>query len=123
MKLAWLIPAADITDQDRERLEKMMGNYGAWSKAKDTITTEEDALKLLALEVVGRHRPLMIERFKHKFNVLRHQREMHELYTSPLFREGYRKVPDQGSGEAELPVPKVHKPGKNRRARQAPAVP
>ena len=100
---------------DAETLSVCLSNYVKWSKFKDRmIITERDAKKALVLEILGAHRPLMIERIKHRFNILRHKREMNELYTCELFREAYRAKAEKPVRAEGVAVPKVRQPRKSR---------
>lgn len=111
----WMAPVT-MAEGDYERITPALANYNAWSNIKSAIiVTEMDAKIALVIEVRTKHRPLLIERIKHRYNLLRHKREMNELYRSELHREGYRESVDTGVPQEKVAVPEVRKSGKNRR--------
>lgn len=119
----WLKEAYPVLPADERRIAPALSHYNAWTNLKNSlVVTEKDAMQALILEVRNKHRPLLIERIKHRFNTLRHKREMHELYSSELHREGYRGTLGAPVQAEEVAVPEVCKPGAKRSPRQAPAV-
>jgi len=111
----WLKDVYPLDATEIETFSYPISNYVKWSKYKDSmIISERDAKRALVLEIMGAHRPMMIERIKHRYNILRNKREMNELYTCELFRENYRKLSEETVRGEGVPVPKVHKPRKSR---------
>lgn len=119
----WLKEAYPVPPADERRIAPALAHYNAWINLKDSlVVTEKDAMQALIIEVSTKHRPLLIERIKHRFNTLRHKREMHELYSSELHREGYRGTLGAPVQAEKVAVPEVRKPGKGRSPRSTPAA-
>lgn len=119
----WLKEAYPVPPDDIQRLSPALAHYNAWINLKDTIVvTEKDAMQALIIEVGTKHRPLLIERIKHRFNTLRHKREMNELYRSEIHREGYRGTLGAPVQAKEVVVHEVRKSGKGRSPRSTPSA-
>jgi tRNA A37 N6-isopentenylltransferase MiaA len=117
---AWLKEAYPVPPADVQRLSPALAHYNAWINLKDTVVvTEKDAMQALIIEVSGKHRPLLIERIKHRFNTMRHKREMNELYRSEIHREGYRGTLGAPVQAEEVVVHEVRKPRTSRSPRSA----